>query len=100
MPLSLGVRQGDDVYVGDDRLEVREIMGPRLFKVFVEKTGAVVEVNEDTEIQVMPDVWLSASNRISPENQRAHQVRLVIDAPKSVSILRRDKYMELKGRVA
>jgi hypothetical protein len=89
MALVLTLREGDDFYVEDQRFVVLEIYSQTSFRL--NKEGhCTYEVTEYEGIEVIPDVFVS-----SGDYYQNGVVRVVIDAPRSVLILRGAKYREM-----
>lgn len=93
MALVLGIPMGADFYVGDTRMVVNKITSPANFEVLVEgKVMDHVYPISETPTEVLRDVKLSAglSHGIPP----AGMVKVAIDAPKKVRVLRGDLWRE------
>lgn len=96
MSLVLSLKEGQDFYVGEERFVVAQILGEMRFTLqhSIERTigrvkllrRRVYEVSDDHSIEVLPDVYVAAG-----DNQPSGRVRVAIDAPKEVLILRGEK---------
>lgn len=87
MALVLSLKEGEDVFVDDDRVLLRAVASTDRFEV-VSRLGTF-SVSDQKMVEVLPDVFMSAGNR-------THQgtVRLSIEAPPSKVILRGARYRE------
>lgn len=88
MALILSLREGDDFYVGDSRILLTKIAGPRQFTVET-PDGSHWGIVDDRMTEVMPDVLVSSGTQGT-----STQVRVVIEAPREIRILRGAKYRE------
>ncbi len=88
MALILSMRNGDDFYLGDRRVVVSEITGPRQFTVTTED-GVAHGIVADRMAEIFPDVFVGCG-----KSGTYIQVRVAIDAPREVTILRGTKYRE------
>ncbi len=86
MPLVLSLRQHDDFYVADRRFVVSEIDDVN-FTLEQEAPRKSFEITELEASEIMPDVFVSAGDQF-----QKGIVRAVIDAPRSILILRGDKF--------
>ena len=82
MPLSLSRREGEDFYLDDLRVVVEQVLDNGGFTLRM-PDGDLVEVTEDRGIEVTPDVVISAGLE-----DKHRMVKVVIDAPVAVTILR------------
>jgi len=80
------MHEGEDLYVGDAVLVVCDIVSKPAGCIVVREDGERFEITEDLATEVLPDVFLSVGSRSSPA-----YVRLVIDAPRSLEIIRGDR---------
>jgi len=97
--LAIGVKQGDVVYVGDEKLHVMEVRGMEYARVWV--AGKVYTLTDQEQIEVLPDVLISCG---APQTRETFyrkegkyvlgelQPRLNFNAPPSVRILRSSVY--------
>jgi hypothetical protein len=83
MPLVLSLREGADFFVDGTRIIVKTIREPSDFDLVVDGKPGVKTITDREAVEVLPDVFVSAGPRPRP-----HSVRLVIDAPLEISILR------------
>lgn len=86
MPLVLSLRQHDDFYVSDQRFVVSGINDVN-FTLEQEASHKSFEITEMEASEIMPDVFVSAGDQF-----QKGIVRAVIDAPRSILILRGDRY--------
>ena len=86
MPLILSVTEGDDIFINDDRLIVEAIYGDGRCDVML--GDQEFEIGDAKSVEVMPEVLVSAG--LLANNPR--YVRLVFKAPRSIMILRGEKY--------
>ena len=91
MPLTLTLAEGDDFYVGGDRWVVDQVHLTEGF-VLVGPDGQVVEVDSSKAEVLAPSVKVSDGHRVL-----AGKARVVLNAPRSISILRGDLYREQGG---
>lgn len=89
MSLIISLRKGDDFFVNDERVVVSEIVGPNNYTLHVTSTGKKYRITDQEAKEVMPSVFVSSGGFL-----KWGQVRLVIDAPKDILILRGERYRE------
>lgn len=91
MALILGVREGKDFFVGDNRIKVLKIQAENRFEIQVGKPGHLERhvISEEESKEVLPDIRLSAGLHGTPD-----LARVVIDAPEDVKILRGHIYRQ------
>lgn len=94
MPLVLSLRENEDFFVDDQRFEVTKIHHPMRFDVQDCAGGETFEVGSDKNTEITGDVFVSAGH-----HPQSSTVRVVIDAPGDVVLLRGDKKraMESEG---
>lgn len=95
MPLVLSLRETEDFFVGDKRFEVLTIHHPMKFDVRDCDTGEVYDVNSKQGTEICQDVYVSAGN-----HPQSSTVRLAIDAPAEVILLRGEKKRALDSEQA
>lgn len=83
MALVLGVRIGDVVDIDDHWIRVHAVHGPHQ-ATLVGDDGRRLSVTAHRLIRMMPEVWIG----LGPD-PAGHQLRLVFEAPRHVSITRR-----------
>ena len=88
MPLVLSQKIGDDFYAGDSRFAVTDIYQDTSFTLVKDGVDKY-EITEYEAVEVMPEVFISSGDFF-----QSGVVRVVIDAPRSIVILRGDKYRE------
>lgn len=84
MALSLSLRKNDDVIIGDQYFILSEVVHGGLFVLKNIETGQSFEITDMEAVEIMSDVFVSAGDY----DDSYGQVRVVIDAPREVSILR------------
>ncbi len=89
MPLTLSMRCGDDFYVGDNQVILREIHSS-FQSVVALSSGQQFTVVADSAIEVLPEVFVSMGHE-----DQSNMVRLVIDAPREQLILTGRNYRKL-----
>ena len=82
MPLSLSRKEGQDFYVGEARVIVEKILGDGGYTLRL-GDGNVAEVVGDRAVEIAEDVMVSAGTE-----RRPHVIKVVIDAPPEVLVLR------------
>lgn len=87
MALSLSLRLGEDVYAGDERLVVSAVASSQEFTL--QSSSGAFRIVADRAVKVLPNVFVSAGREPHPGS-----VRLLIDAPRDVVILRGEKYRD------
>lgn len=87
MPLSLGVKKGSKVTVGDAMVEVREIVSLSEIHVSVNNGPAVVITNAE-RTEILPGVFLQAGRDEGAGHSTKSYTRLAFDAPRSIPINR------------
>jgi hypothetical protein len=90
MPLTLSLREGDDFYVADKQVFVAYRSGRFTFTLAA--GDQMFKIGEEEATEIMPDVFISSGDR--PQHGIA---RVVIDAPKSMRILKGDRWREENG---
>ena len=97
MALVLGLSDGDDFFVGDERVTLESVIEPVAFTLKVR--GDEFLITDRKSVEVLPDVMISAGTP-----GRSCVVKVVIDAPRSVPIWRgniyREKQRDARGQVA
>ena len=83
MPLVLSLKEGHDFYVAQTRYEVTRINDDASFTLRDVDFNADFEVSDRNATEVMPDVLISSGGF-----QHGGMVRVVIDAPHEIFILR------------
>jgi len=94
MPLVLSLREHQDFFVGDLRFEVIKIYHPMKFDVQDMQKGLIYDISSKHSTEICPDVFVSAGN-----HPQSSTVRVAIDAPSSIALVRGDKRraMEKEG---
>jgi hypothetical protein len=87
--LIISLREHDDFFVERRRIVVTRIDGPNDFTLKVEATGKEFRITDEEATEVLPEVLIAAGGYLN-----IGQVRLVIDAPRSITILRGDKFRQ------
>ena len=88
MALVLTLKTGQDFYVADTQVFVGRVVHERHFYLEVPSSKSSYEVTdqEAVEMREVPDVFFSAGDRSAP-----NLVRVAIDAPQEIAIMRGDK---------
>lgn len=84
MALSLGVRVGSLLTVGNTEVKVEEI-GPGQ-RITLSLLGKSRLITDQERIEILPDVFVSMGMGSSPNGSPAH--RLAFEAPRSIEIKR------------
>lgn len=87
--LILSVREDTDFFVQHKRVVVTGVYGKNDVTLKVEETGKEFRITDEEATEIMPDVLIATGGY-----WQAGQARIVIDAPKSMRILRGEKYRE------
>lgn len=90
MALILAMQAGRSMYVGDTRVEVLEGSNPHDVTVRVHHTDTPkhdFHLNRDMRVQVLPDVFMAVGS-----GSGKSMIKMVIEAPRSVEILRDSLY--------
>jgi sRNA-binding carbon storage regulator CsrA len=87
MALSLGVKAGSKITVGNHEVTVRSILKD-LILISVDG-GPDVVVSEQAREQILPEVWVFLGKPPSnPDHSSDSQRRLAFEAPRDIKILR------------
>lgn len=86
----LSVREQTDFFVADQRVLVTDVRNKNDVTLMVEDTGKSYRITDEEATEILPDVLIATGGY-----WQAGQARIVIDAPRSLKILRGDKYREL-----
>jgi hypothetical protein len=87
MPLVLSLKEGDDFWVNDQQIVVGKIESGSRFVVSATGTTKEHEITDTKAREVHPDVFVSAGGFF-----KYGMVRVVIEAPRNIEILRGDRY--------
>ena len=82
MALSIGVKQGSKISVGEHELEVKSILPSNVIVVSID-SGDDIVISEQPRTQLLPDVFV-----FSGVGATGHARRLAFEAPRSVAITR------------
>lgn len=91
MPLVLSLKEGDDFWVNDRQIVVTNIEDGTRFWVQVSGEDRKREITDAKAHEVVPDVFVSAGGFF-----KYGMVRVVIEAPRAIEILRGDRYRTKK----
>lgn len=91
MPLVLSLKEGDDFWVNDQQIVVTNIDSGTRFWVKASDEERKREITDAKAHEVQPDVFVSAGGFY-----KYGMVRVVIEAPRSIEILRGDRYRSKK----
>lgn len=87
MPLVLSLKEGDDFWVNGQQVVIDQIENGSKFAVRVDGSDRPKEITDAKAREVFPDVFVSAGGFY-----KYGMVRVVIEAPRSIEILRGDRY--------
>lgn len=87
MSLVLSLHSGDDFFVDGQRVVVENAVAANDFELVVEATAERFKIDDKVAKEILPEVFVSAG-----EYFQFGYIRAVIDAPRSILILRGDKY--------
>lgn len=89
MPLVLSLKEGDDFWVGDRQLTVDQIESGSKFSLRLDGSDRPKEITDAKAREVLPDVFVSAGGFY-----KYGMIRVVIEAPRSIEILRGDRHRQ------
>lgn len=89
MALVLSVKLKEDFYVGDEQYVLWLMEFPNKATVRQRSTGKTFKISDDMSTEIAPDVFVSSGDQWEPDTDTA---RLAFEAPKTILILRGDKY--------
>lgn len=92
MGLVLSLHKGQDFYVEDVRVVVQEINDDSTFTLRA-VNGDPVKVTRDFRVELFPDVFVSASQKVEPD-----VAKVVIEAPRSIGVILGDLYRHPKPK--
>ena len=92
MPLVLSLKQGEDFWVRDQQVVVSEIVNATRFHVAVVGTGKTYEITDAEATEILKDVFVSAG-----DFYKYGMIRVAIEAPLEIEILRGDRYRRKYG---
>lgn len=84
MSLVISLKDGEDVFFGEDRLIVDGVFSANSYTLKNPKTGKAHHITDKEAVEVLPNVTISAGDG----QQQFGVVRLTIDAPRDVIVLR------------
>jgi len=89
MALVISVKEGEKFYIQDTPVEVSRILDPLKFKVTVigSTMNSVFNISDRVAVEILPGVMVSAG-----KNGSMLAVKVVIQAPKTIKILRAALY--------
>ncbi len=95
MALILALKEGEIFYVDDRPVKVSKIISAHRFKLSVDKDWVTEEylITSYSRVEVLPNVFCSAGSTPS-----VRQVRVLIEAPKNIKLLRDKCYDENNGQ--
>jgi hypothetical protein len=91
--LVLTLRKKEAFYANDAKVMVRDILSADHCIVETSE-GKTFDVTEDKSVEIMPEVFVSIGVR-----GQLDMARIAIEAPRSILILREDKYLAGKNAV-
>lgn len=86
MALSLAVREGERVFIGDRPILLETVVNAHLVYV-VDDKGHAYKIDSNEQLEIYPDVWLQVG-----EASKHNGVNLTFAAPRSIVILREELY--------
>ena len=92
MTLVLSLKQGEDFWVRDHQVVISRIEHANRFWVRVAGNDKEIEVTDTQAREIMPDVFVSAGNFF-----KYGMIRIAIQAPQEIEILRGEKYRAKHG---
>lgn len=87
MPLVLSLKEGEDFFVDDVQVVIDSIESAHRFWVTVPSTGKRFEVTDDQSTEIVKETFVSSGGHLL-----YGYVRIAIDAPQHILILRGDRY--------
>ena len=87
MALVLSLKEGQDFYVGDQQFVIDAIHADVFFRIKHPDSGRTFEVSNTRATEVLDDVFVSAGDK-----PMAQSVRVAIEAPANLLVLRGPKY--------
>ena len=87
MALVLSLGEAQDFFIADERFVIEEIYDDASFLLTREQGGKSFEVTNKSVAEIMPDVLASSGGF-----QASGVVRIALDAPREIRILRGDLY--------
>lgn len=90
--LVIGVKLGESFYIDDVPVHVTRIESDNRFFVKVDKSDEELEITDEESVEVLPNVRLSTGRKGSED-----LARVVVQAPKSITILREALYRRKNG---
>lgn len=87
MALVLSLRRDESFFVDDTKIELVENTTSKSF-VLRRPDGVEFPCVDDKMVEILPDVFVGAGRQPSHDQDRVFWARVVIDAPRSVKILR------------
>jgi Carbon storage regulator (could also regulate swarming and quorum sensing) len=85
MSLVLSLKQGDDFWVGNRQVVVSRIQDAKKFWLSID--GKEFEIVDTHATEILPDVFVASGDFF-----KYGMVRVAIDAPREIEILRGDRY--------
>jgi len=91
MALVLAVAERDEIFVGDERIDIAKLYEDGSCDIYVQ--GKAIHVTDQRSIEILPNVLISTG--IKSWNKK--QCRLVFKAPRTITILRGERYWNGKS---
>jgi len=92
MALVLSLKQDQSFYLNDQKVTVTEVITPTCFVLELEGQPKPVTVDDSHSVEIVPEVWVAAGKPVS-----VGLIRVVIDAPREILILREENYQKVEG---
>lgn len=92
MALVLSLKNGDDFWVAGRKVVVSEVVNANLLEL-TDDEGKQHRITDTEMTEIMPDVFVSAAGYF-----KFGAVRIALDAPRTIEIMRGDRYREEKGK--
>ena len=92
MSLVISLHVNDDFWIGSQRYRVAEIEDANRFWVQRAGESNVTAITDDQSVEIEPDVFLSSGGFF-----KFGMIRLVVEAPRVIEVLRGDRWRERYG---
>lgn len=92
MALVLSLKNGDDFWVAGRKVVVSNVVNANLLEL-TDDAGDKHKITDAEMTEIMPDVFVSAAGYF-----KFGAVRIALDAPRTIQIMRGDRYRAQKGR--
>jgi sRNA-binding carbon storage regulator CsrA len=92
MALVLSLKQGDAFYINTLRLEIGQVDSAELFMLHMAGKKEPLAITDREAIEVVPDVHIASGGF-----HNSGLIRVTVDAPREIEILREEKYRAKYG---